>query len=140
MLIIAVYKILQEMNIEHLAIWVRDLEIMKEFYQEYFNMNCGKKYENKMKNFSSYFLSFSKGARIELMHRPGISEDTGNKGLTNGFAHIAISVGSKENVDRITESIRTAGFTVSGEPRTTGDGYYESVILDPEGNLIELME
>lgn len=128
------------MKIEHLAIWVRDLEIMKEFYQEYLNMNCGKKYENKLKNFSSYFLSFNEGARLELMHRPGIAEHTGNKGLTNGYTHMAISVGGKENVDRITESIRTAGFAVTGEPRTTGDGYYESVILDPEGNLIELTE
>ena len=128
------------MKIEHLAIWVRDLEIMKEFYQEYFNMSCGKKYENKLKNFSSYFLSFNEGARLELMHRPGISEHAGNEGITYGFTHIAISVGSKENVDRITELIRAAGFAVTGEPRTTGDGYYESVILDPEGNLIELSE
>ena len=74
------------------------------------------------------------------MHRPDISEHPGNKGLTKGFAHMAISVGSKENVDRITESIRAAGFAVTGEPRTTGDGYYESVIQDPEGNLIEITE
>ena len=140
MLIIVVYKILHKMKIEHLAIWVRDLEIMKEFYQEYFNMHCGKKYENKMKKFSSYFLSFNEGARLELMHSPVIPEYPGNDGITRGFAHMAISVGSKKEVDRITELIRAAGFAVTGEPRTTGDGYYESVILDPEGNLVELSE
>ena len=103
-------------------------------------MNCNEKYVNKKKNFSSYFLSFDDGARIELMHRPDISEHVGNKGVTNGLTHIAISAGSKENVDRLTESIRNDGFIVSGKPRKTGDGYYESVILDPEGNLIEITE
>jgi len=128
------------MRIEHIAIWVIDLEKMKDFYTEYFNMECSDKYVNDLKKFSSYFLKFHNGARIEIMHRPDISESTGKKGTTNGLAHFAISVGNKEKVDEITELIRNNGFQIIGEPRTTGDGYYESVVLDPEGNYIEITE
>lgn len=126
------------MRIEHLAIWVNDLEVMKNFYHKYFNTQSGEKYFNEKKQFTSYFLSFESGARIEIMHRPDIAEHIGKKGIINGLAHFAISVGSKERVNQITELIRANGFEVIGEPRTTGDGYYESVILDPEGNNIEI--
>lgn len=125
------------MKLEHLAIWVEDLEKMKAFYCRYFDMISGEKYHNPTKKFSSYFLSFASGARIELMHRPDISESVGLNPYL-GYAHIAISTGSKENVLTMTETLRKDGYTVSGEPRTTGDGYFESVILDPEGNSIEL--
>ena len=128
------------MRIEHIALWVKDLERMKNFYKEYFNMNCGEKYENKSKEFSSYFLSFGSGARIEIMHRPDIIEQAMGKGVTNGLTHLAISVGNKEKVDELTELIRSDGFEIIGEPRTTGDGYYESIISDPEGNHIEITE
>ena len=128
------------MKIEHIAIWVRDLEKTKEFYTKYFQMSCGEKYVNEKKFFSSYFLSFEGGARIEIMHLPDISEQSGKAGTFFGLTHFAISVGSRERVDELTESIRKAGFKVTGEPRTTGDGYYESVILDPEGNLVEITE
>lgn len=125
------------MKLEHLAIWVEDLEKMKAFYCRYFDMISGEKYHNPTKNFSSYFLSFASGARIELMHRPDISKSSGLNPYL-GYAHIAISTGSRENVLTMTETLRKDGYTVSGEPRTTGDGYFESVILDPEGNSIEL--
>ena len=128
------------MKIEHIAIWVQNLEIMKTFYQEYFNVSSSKKYVNEVKNFSSYFLSFGDGARLEIMHSPDIEEQATDKEVSIGYAHMAISVGSKEAVDHLTDLIRSEGFVVSGEPRTTGDGYYESVIQDPEGNLIELTE
>ena len=128
------------MKIEHLAFWVKDLEKMKDFYINYFNIKCGEIYKNKKKNFSSYFLSFKSGARIELMHKPDISEQIGNKGEHNGMTHIAISVGNKEKVDQLTNLIRNKGYEIIGEPRTTGDGYYESVIADPEGNHIEITE
>lgn len=125
------------MNIEHIAIWVNDLEKMKEFYLTFFDLQSNEKYHNPKKQFSSYFLSFESGARIELMHRPDIAAfiESNEK---QGLAHFAISVGSKEKVDALTERIRANGYSVIGEPRTTGDGYYESVIADPEGNLIEL--
>jgi len=128
------------MKIEHLAIWVRDLEKMKDFYTRFFNMNCNDKYLNEKKQFSSYFLSFEGGARIEIMHRPDISEQRAMAGTFFGLTHYAISVGSREGVDELTERIRRAGYKVTCEPRTTGDGYYESVIADPEGNLVEITE
>jgi lactoylglutathione lyase len=128
------------MKIEHIAFWVQDLEVMKAFYQQYFNVGSSKKYVNETKNFSSYFLSFGDGVRLELMHNPGIAEQAANKDVSTGYAHMSISVGSNEAVDQLTDIIKSAGFVVSGEPRTTGDGYYESVVKDPEGNLIEITE
>ncbi|RKN77031.1 VOC family protein [Ulvibacterium marinum] len=128
------------MKIEHLALWVQNLELMKDFYVTYFNMKPNTKYVNDKKKFSSYFLSFDGEARIELMHRPDISQEIGNKGQMNGIAHFAVSVGSKDKVNQLTELLRNDGFEIIGEPRTTGDGYYESVISDPEGNHIELTE
>ena len=128
------------MKIEHIAIWTSDLEKMKDFYLHFFELESNEKYYNPKKEFSSYFLSFEEGARIELMHRPDISEFMDNMDAQLGLTHFAISVGSKEKVDALTETIRKNGFKVIGEPRTTGDGYYESVIADPEGNWIEITE
>jgi len=125
------------MKIEHVAIWVNDLEKMKRFYENYLGARAGKKYHNASKNFTSYFLSFSNGARLEIMHRPDILK----KNLTAdsiGITHIAFSLGSKERVDILTEELHDDGYEVVSQPRTTGDGYYESVVKDPEGNLIEL--
>lgn len=128
------------MNIEHIAIWVNDLEKMKQFYIKYFNMSCSEMYVNKIRNFTSYFLSYPYGAKIEIMHQPGISEYIGEKGRLNGLTHLAISVGSKEKVRNLTEILKNDNFIIVSEPRTTGDGYFESVILDPEGNNIEICE
>ena len=126
-------------KIEHLAIWTADLEKAKEFYVKYFDMICSDKYHNPIKKFTSYFLSFKESTvRIELMHRPDILEYNGKKGINNGITHFAISVGSKELVNALTERLRADNFIIESEPRTTGDGYYESVILDTEGNLIEI--
>ena len=128
------------MKIEHIAIWVNDLEKIKTFYTEYFAMNCSKMYTNDKKGFSSYFLCFIDGARIEIMHKNDIAENNNNKGWTNGLTHFSIPVGSKEKVDYLTEKIRNDGFTIFGNPRTTGDGYYESVVSAPEGNHIKITE
>jgi lactoylglutathione lyase len=127
------------MKIEHLAIWTRDLEKMKAFYETYFQARANEKYTNQKKSFHSYFLSMGDGARLELMQMPGIPESTNNiYDQFSGLIHFAISVGSKEEVDSITEKLRHDGYEVVGEPRTTGDGYYESVVLDPEGNRLEI--
>ena len=128
------------MRIDHIAIWVKDLEKMKRFYTKYFDVKCGNKYINENKKFSSYFLSFDSGARIEIMYRPDISEHNENKRKNYGITHFAISVGNKEKVNQLTELFRSDGFEIIGGPRTTGDGYYESVILDPERNSIEITE
>lgn len=127
-----------KINIEHIAIWTNDLERMREFYLEFFDLKTNEKYYNPKKKFSSYFLSFENGARIELMHRPDISTIIDQTEPKSGLTHFAISVGSKERVDQLTESIRVNGHEIIGEPRTTGGGYYENVNSDPEGNLIEL--
>lgn len=126
------------MNIEHLAIWVSDLEEMRMFYERYFDAKAGDKYTNSKKNFSSYFLNFEEGPRLELMHKPEIlaAENNGKERL--GFTHFAISVGSKEKVDALTALLQNDGFRIVGAPRITGDGYYESVVLDPEANRIEI--
>ena len=127
------------MKIEHLAIWVDDLEKMRAFYLKYFNTTSNEKYMNEKKGFSSYFLSFGEGkARLEIMNRIDINEECGKRGFSKGIAHFAISVGGKEAVNELTERLRNDHYTIESEPRTTGDGYYESVVLDPEGNYVEI--
>ena len=127
------------MKIEHLALWVRDLERMKEFYKKYFQATSNEKYFNPKKNFSSYFLSFDGECRLEIMQMPNIAENRNDVHQQYmGFIHFAICVGSKEKVDALTEQLRKDGYEIVGEPRTTGDSYYESVILDPENNRIEI--
>ncbi len=127
------------MKIEHLAIWCRDIESLRQFYQRYFLAKAGNRYHNPAKNFQSYFLSFDEGSRLELMEMPTIPNSANDieKQFT-GLTHFALSVGSKQRVDELTEALRRDGYSIVGEPRTTGDGYYESVVLDPEGNRIEI--
>lgn len=125
------------MRIEHIAIWVSDLEMMRQFYEKYFNALSNQKYHNERTGFMSYFLSFENSARIEIMTRPDILKERA-KVTALGYAHFAFSVGSKEKVLELTELLRQDGYTVAGEPRTTGDGYFESVIKDPDGNLVEI--
>jgi len=127
------------MKIEHLAIWVTDLEAMRTFYETYFHATANTKYRNDKKQFESYFLSFAEGPRLELMNRPDIPANVNDlKKEYIGIIHFAISVGNKETVDTMTETLRKDGYSIVGEPRWTGDGYYESVVLDPEGNRIEI--
>ena len=124
------------MTIEHIAIWTNQIEELKGFYCQYFGATSGEKYHNPKKQFTSYFLSFSSGARLELMHKSGL-EQAKNLAQT-GLAHFAISLGSTEEVDRLTQELRQAGIRHVDGPRRTGDGYYESTFLDPDGNLIEI--
>lgn len=127
------------MKIEHIALWVQDLEAMSGFYLKYFDVRSGEKYINPRTQFASYFILFGEGgARLELMTRPDIEWSGINRGFTMGLAHFAISVGGKDRVDALTERLRNDHYTIFSEPRTTGDGYYESVVLDPEGNLLEI--
>lgn len=124
------------MKIEHIAVWVKDIEQMRQFYTHYFGAKSNGLYVNEKKGFSSYFLTFSSGARLELMKKKTINGQSLPDHL--GWAHTAFSVGSKEAVDRLTEKLKADGYAIKGNPRTTGDGYYESVIEDPEGNTIEI--
>ncbi len=127
------------MRIEHIAIWAEDIELLREFYTKYFGMRCNDKYVNTKRHFSSYFLSFEdEKTRIEIMNIPNMESPT-SRGNLKGLAHIAISVGSKEVVNSLTERLRKDGYAILSEPRTTGDGYYESAVSDPEGNYVEIV-
>ncbi|WP_339792763.1 MAG: VOC family protein [Imperialibacter sp.] len=125
------------MKIEHIALWTTKLEELKDFYTTYFAATAGEKYHNPTKQFTSYFLSFDSGARLEIMARPEVELHPGDA-YRKGLIHWAMSVGSKEKVNQLTEQLRKDGFEIIGEPRTTGDGYYESVVADPDGNLVEI--
>ena len=127
------------MKIEHIALYVNDLEAARDFFVRYLNGHSNDGYHNKLTDFRSYFLSFDDGARLEIMTKPGMVELEKPLNRT-GYAHIAFSVGSKEKVDELTEELRTAGYQVVSGPRTTGDGYYESCIVVIEGNQIEITE
>lgn len=124
------------MKIEHTALYVGDLERARDFFVKYFNAVSSELYHNAKTDFKSYFLSFDGGARLEIMRRPDVSEKRAEPRI--GYAHIAFSVGSRENVEALTERLRADGYRIAGEPRITGDGYYESVIADPDENLIEI--
>ena len=125
--------------IHHVAFWVSNLENMKRFYTKYFNAKANDIYRNPKTGFNSYFLTFGDGTKLELMQIPTVSETKNNmEKQFLGLAHIAISVGSKEVVDSLTSQLVKDGFEVAGVPRTTGDGYYESSIFDPELNRIEI--
>ena len=125
------------MKIEHIAIWVSDIDKVCEFYRKYFGATVHPVYHNPLKQFTSRFVTFDDGARLEIMHRPDIKPSTSEEERI-GFAHLSFSVGSKEKVDSLTLQMSENGIQVVGQPRTTGDGYYESVVLDPEGNRVEV--
>ena len=127
------------MHIAHLAIWARDLENLKAFYERYFEAKAAATYLNALSRFQSYFLTFASGARLELMHRPDIAPMERQPGREHiGYAHLAISVGSEAAVDALTTRLVNDGYQCLDGPRRTGDGYYESAVLDPEGNRIEI--
>ena len=125
------------MKIEHIAMYVNDLDAARDFFIKYFNAKSNNGYHNPKTDFRSYFLSFDDGARLEIMNKPQMSDSAKDISRT-GYIHIAFSLGSAEKVDQLTERLRSDGFEVISGPRTTGDGYYESCIIGIEGNQIEL--
>lgn len=125
------------MKIDHVALYVRDLEGAKAFFVRYFGAVSNEKYHNRKTGFQSYFLAFADGGRLEIMTKPDLK---GNdwEAESYGFAHIAFSTGSKEKVDELTMRLNADGYRILSGPRTTGDGYYESCVEGPEGNRIEI--
>lgn len=127
------------MKIEHIAIWAKDIEALKEFYIKYFGAVSNEKYINRKNVFSSYFLVFESGARLEIMQMPTIPDSVNDpyKQFT-GYIHLAISVGSEDRVTSLTNELANDGYEILDGPRKTGDGYYESTVLDPEKNRLEI--
>ena len=125
------------MFIDHVAIYVNDLESTKDFFVKYFAAVPGEIYRNEKTGFSSYFLGFENGAKLEIMNRPEINKEE-KPILKSGYAHLAFSLGSKSAVDELTKKLKTDGFEITNGPRTTGDGFYESAFVGIEGNIIEL--
>ena len=125
------------MKVEHIAMYVNDLERARDFFVNYFHAVADHGYHNKTTGFQSYFLSFDDGARIEIMHHPDM-QDMEKSLRRTGFSHIAVSAGSKEKVDELTQKLKNDGYEVLSGPRNTGDGYYESCIVDLENNQIEI--
>ena len=125
------------MKIEHVALYVNDLEAARIFFVTWLNGRSNDGYHNKTTDFRSYFITFDDGSRLEIMTKPGLADL--NKPLNRtGYVHIAFSVGNKEKVDELTEKLRSAGYEVVSDPRTTGDGYYERCVVAIEGNQIEI--
>ncbi|MCL2034164.1 MAG: VOC family protein [Oscillospiraceae bacterium] len=125
--------------IHHVAVWVSDLEKMKDFYVKYFNGTSNTLYHNPKKEFWSYFVTFQNGSKLELMKASTVSEGRSDteKQFT-GYTHIAFSTGSAEDVDKLTSRLTGDGYRLANGPRTTGDGFYESCVFDPEGNRVEI--
>lgn len=129
------------MKIEHIAIWTSDLENLKDYYQNHFKGTPNRLYKNPDTGFSSYFLDFGDGARLELMHRNGIPHNQNDRVYSQhlGIIHLAFVMKSKEEVDDKARELLLAGYKILRGPRTTGDGYYEFETLDPEDNRIEVI-
>lgn len=124
------------MEITHIAIWTEHLDELRDFYRAYFGVSCGEKYVNPAKRFESYMLSFGGDCHLELMRRSDINGPVQTP--QTGLAHFAVSCKDRDEVCALTERLRSDGFQIVGEPRTTGDGYFESVVADPDGNLVEI--
>jgi lactoylglutathione lyase len=126
-------------SLEHVAVWTEDLERLARFYQKYFGAIIGDKYVNSRKGFESRFLTFDGGARLEIMRTTSFApaaQEAGGQRM--GLTHIALCVGSVDGVDQLTHRLRADGYPILDGPRRTGDGYYESVALDPDGTRIEI--
>lgn len=130
------------MKLDHVAIWATDIEVMRTFYEKYFDARSTAKYENDRKKFTSYFLTFPAGGRLELMHRPDIRRipDSRRSREFIGHAHLGVELDSRVAVDTLTRRLQGDGFPLLDGPRLTGDGYYESMVADPEGNRIVIAE
>ncbi|MGG4265838.1 VOC family protein [Peribacillus simplex] len=127
------------MRIEHIAMYVNDLEATKDFFVKFFDASSNAKYHNQKTGLETYFLSFEDSTRLEIMTRPDMVSPEKSL-MKTGYIHLAFSVGSKEKVDTLTSQLEQDGYEIVSGPRITGDGYYESCILGPEGNQIEITE
>ncbi len=124
------------MKIDHVAVYVKDLEGVKAFFENYFGAKSNQLYYNLKTGLRTYILSFAEGARLELMNRPDVDVEVPLQRL--GYIHLSISLGSKESVDAMTHRLQEDGYEILSGPRTTGDGYYETSFFGPENLQIEI--
>ncbi|MFN2146219.1 MAG: VOC family protein [Anaerolineales bacterium] len=122
--------------IAHIALWTQDLDRLRDFYQRWFGAASSPRYTNSATGFQSYFLSFADGPCLEIMSAPDVAERPAGKRA--GYADIALTTGSEEEVRQLTGRMEAAGVEIASPPRTTGDGYFESVVLNPDGNFVEI--
>lgn len=127
-----------EFKLTHIAVWTCDIERCRAFYMKYFNGVSNEKYTNNTKGFASYFVSFGGGAAMEIMQRTDVTLPV-DPAMRVGLAHMAFSVTDQENVNKMIDILRGDGYTIASEPRVTGDGFYEASVLDPDGNIIEIV-
>lgn len=127
------------MFLDHIAIYTGDLERLKDFYIKYFSGTAGGKYQNTKTGLKTYFITFEGGSRLELMQRPELAARDKSQ-QSEGLTHLAFRVGSREKVEEMTKTLTADGYVLKSAPRTTGDGYYESCILDPDSNEVEIVE
>lgn len=125
------------MKLEHISIYTEDLERLKQFYTMYFSGKANDRYQNETTGLQTYFIAFEGGARLEIMKRPGLAKSD-RSALSCGLTHLAFQAGSRELVDELTERLVRDGYVLKSRPRETGDGYYESCILDPDSNEVEI--
>lgn len=128
------------MKLHHVAIWVNDLNKIKDYYMQHFGAVVNELYVNKTTGLNSYFLSFPSGSQIEILYRPDIPDNLNDTiAQYKGYTHLAFEVESREEVDSKAKELQAAGYPILRGPRVTGDGYYEFETLDPENNRLEVL-
>ena len=130
----------KQMRIEHIAVWSPNIKRLRDFYVKYFNAKANAGYENMKNGFTSYFLEFENGSRLEVMNMDGIlqHEEAGKQYM--GYCHLAMEAETMFEVIKLTEELKKDGYTIIGQARKTGDGYFESIVLDPDGNRVEIVQ
>ena len=134
------FRLANKMTLEHIAIWTKQLEVLKEYYSKYFGGQSNQKYINEKKGFESYFIAFESGARLEIMSKPDIPENLNDTVDAQylGIIHMAFGVNTMKEVENKAKELSQAGFEILNGPRKTGDGYYEFETLDPDNNRLEV--
>lgn len=125
------------MKINHVAIYVTNLEGARDFFMEFFDATSNERYHNPRTGLCTYILSFPDGGKLEIMSRPEVAK-ADNPIFRSGFIHLSFSGGSRAKVDELTALLSDRGYEVMSGPRITGDGFYESCVAGFENNLIEI--
>ena len=126
------------MRIATISMNVTDLNKVKDFYAKYFGAKVDDKYENFRTGYTYCFLSFDNGARLLLVSGSNIV-DRKREDNVAGFSRISIAVDGADKVQELATQIARDGFQIVSGFRMNGYGEYESRVLDPEGNEVEIV-